>query len=110
VDCIRRGVEHELHGNSVGIGTIVICRLFEMVRDSLPVETDRIDPCEIEELIKKAGGKTHPAQAGIDRRLFKESILKGHTMSSKYTVLTYLSEEKPDLLQKTAERLCEIYY
>lgn len=110
VDCIKRGVEHELHGNSVGIGTIVICRLFEMVGESLPVETDRIDPDEIEAVIKKAGGKTHPVQAGVDRRLFKESILKGHTMSSKYTVLTYLSEEKPDLLQEAAEKLCEIYY
>ncbi len=110
VDCIKRGVEHELHGNSVGIGTVAICRLFDMVEKRLPVEVEHIDADKIEALLKKAGGKTHPREAGIDRRLFKESILKGHTMSSKFTVLTYLAEENPELLEETAEKLCEIYY
>ncbi len=31
-------------------------------------------------------------------------------MSSKYTVLTYLSSENPELLEETAEKLCEEFY
>jgi glycerol-1-phosphate dehydrogenase [NAD(P)+] len=110
VDCIKRGVEHELHGNSVGIGTVVICRLFDLVRSELPVEVDELASEFIIEILKKAGGMTNPQEAGISRELFKESIIKGHTMSSKYTILTYLSGEKPDILESAAETLCEEFY
>ena len=110
VDCIKRGVEHELHGNSVGIGTVVICRLFDMISDELPVDVDTLDSNDIKTVLIKAGCMTTPQEAGISRRLFKESILKGHTMSSKYTVLTYLSEEKPEVLESVADRLCAEFY
>ncbi|MBN2559047.1 MAG: sn-glycerol-1-phosphate dehydrogenase [Clostridia bacterium] len=110
VDCIRRGVEHELHGNSVGIGTVVICRLFDMVRDRLPVEVDYIDADEIELILKDAGCKTSPVEAGIDRDLFKRSIMYGNTMSSKFTVLEYLARKNPRLLEETAGNLCDLYY
>ena len=110
VDCIGRGEEHELHGNSVGIGTVVICRLFDIVKEELPVEVDDLSASEIKKILKLAGGMTTPQEAGIDRNLFKESILKGHTMSAKYTVLTYLNQEKPDLLEEVAEKLCDEFY
>lgn len=110
VDSIRRGDEHELHGNSVGIGTVVICRLFDIVRDKLPVKVDDVNTEEIKKILKLAGCMTTPQEAGIDRNLFKESILKGHTMSSKYTILTYLSSENPELLEETAEKLCIEFY
>ncbi|MBN1622789.1 MAG: sn-glycerol-1-phosphate dehydrogenase [Clostridia bacterium] len=110
VDCIKRGVEHELHGNSVGIGTVVICKLFNIVKDKLPVETEAIDPDEITRILKTAGCKTSPLEAGIERDLLKRSIINGHTMSSKFTVLKYLSEENPDLLEFAAEALCKEYY
>lgn len=110
VDCIKRGEEHELHGNSVGIGTVVICKLFNIVKDKLPVETETIDPDEIAKILKTAGCKTSPIEAGIDRDLLKRSIINGHTMSSKFTVLKYLSEENPELLEFAAETLCREYY
>lgn len=110
VDFIQKGIEHELHGNSVGIGTLVICRLYSLVHDKLPVEVKRINASEIEEILKQAGCMTTPQEAGIDRDLFKESILKGHTMSSKFTVLTYLSQEKADILENIAEQLSDEFY
>lgn len=110
VDCIQKGREHELHGNSVGIGTLVICRLYDLVQDKLPVEVKRINASDIEEILNQAGCMTTPQEAGIDRALFKASIINGHIMSSKYTILTYLSEEKPDVLEKVAEKLCCEFY
>ncbi|MCD6322497.1 MAG: sn-glycerol-1-phosphate dehydrogenase [Clostridiales bacterium] len=110
VDCIRRGEEHELHGNSVGIGTLVICRLYDLVKDKLPVEVADVNTKEIEKILKQAGCMTTPQEAGIDRNLFKKSIIKGHTMSSKYTILTYLNQENPDLLEEVAEKLCMEFY
>jgi glycerol-1-phosphate dehydrogenase [NAD(P)+] len=110
VDFISRGVEHELHGNSVGIGTMIICKFFDIVRDELPVETEVIDSMEIERILKTAGCKTTPQEAGISRDLLKRSIINGHTMSSKFTVLKYLSEQNPALLESAAEKICSIYY
>ena len=110
VDCIRKGIEHELHGNSVGIGTVVICKLFDMVRDELPVPVNSIDAEEIKHILEQAGCMVSPKEAGISRELFKKSILKGHAMSSKYTVLTYLSEEKPSVLEMAAEELSKVFY
>lgn len=110
VDCIRKGKEHELHGNSVGVGTLVICRLFDMIQDKLPVDVKKINASDIEDILNQAGCMTTPQEAGIDRSLFKESILKGHTMSSKYTVLTYLNQENPKLLGEVAEKLSEEFY
>ena len=107
---INRGVEHELHGNSVGIGTVVICKLFDLVKKNLPVAVDELDPGKIEETLKKAGCKTSPQEAGISRDLLKRSIIHGHTMSSKFTVLKYLSEENPQLLEAAAEEICGHYY
>lgn len=110
VDCIRRGEEHELHGNSVGIGTVVICRLFDLLKGRLPVDVGDVDYKMIIDTLNAAGCMTKPQEAGISRELFKESILKGQTMSSKYTVLTYLSKEAPELLEETAEKLCKEFY
>ena len=110
VDCIKRGVEHELHGNSVGIGTVIICKLFELVQDKLPVKTDLLETAVIEGILKSAGCMTSPSEAGISRDLLKKSIMYGHTMSSKFTVLKYLSKENPALLQSAAEEICREYY
>jgi len=80
------------------------------VQDKLPVEVKRINASDIEEILNQAGCMTTPQEAGIDRALFKASIINGHIMSSKYTILTYLSEEKPYVLEKVAEKLCCEFY
>ena len=110
VDCIRRGVEHPLHGNSVGVGTVIICKLFELLKGELPVEVMDIDENNIIRILRSAGCNTSPVELGISRELLKESIIKGHTMATKYTVLTYLAQENPELLEDVAEKICNIYY
>jgi glycerol-1-phosphate dehydrogenase [NAD(P)+] len=110
VDCIKRGLEHPLHGNSVGVGTLIICRLYDLVRDKLPVAVMDLDRGHIERVMLEAGCQVSPASLGISRELLKESIINGHTMSSKFTVLTYLSKEHPGLLEEAADKICREYY
>jgi len=110
VDCIKRGVKHPLHGNSVGVGTVIICKVFELLKGKLPVEVMDIDENKIIKILKSAGCKTSPVELNISRELLKESIIKGHTMSTKYTVLTYLAQENPKLLEEVAEKICNMYY
>jgi glycerol-1-phosphate dehydrogenase [NAD(P)+] len=110
VDCIARGVEHPLHGNSVGVGTVVICELYKLVEKELPVDVMEIDDAGIRRKLEEAGCLTSPLELNIGRDLFRESILKGHTMAAKFTVLTYLALERPELLEKTADQLVEKFY
>lgn len=110
VDCIKRGVEHPLHGNSVGVGTIIICHLYDLVKDELPVPVMDLDGKEISDTLKKAGCKISPVDLQISRDLLKRSIINGHTMSSKFTILTYLAKEKPEVLEIAAEQICDLYY
>lgn len=110
VDCIKRGVEHPLHGNSVGVGTVIICKLFDLLKGKLPVKVMELDGTEIEKTLKEASCQTTPPELNISRELLKESIIKGHTMSTKYTVLTYLANENPKLLEQVAEKICNYYY
>ncbi len=110
VDCIKRGVEHPLHGNSVGVGTVIICKLFDLLKGKLPVKIMELDGAEIEKTLKEASCQTSPLELNISRELLKESIIKGHTMSTKYTVLTYLATENPKLLEQVAEKICNYYY
>ncbi|MFO7636826.1 MAG: sn-glycerol-1-phosphate dehydrogenase, partial [Clostridia bacterium] len=110
VDCIRRGVEHPLHGNAVGVGTLVICHLYELLEKYFPVEVMKLDSGKIKQSMQEAGCATSPLHLGISRELLKESILLGHTMSDKFTVLTYFSKENPPLLEWAAEKICEIFY
>lgn len=110
VDCIKNGVEHPLHGNSVGVGTLVICELYELVRNELPVPVMELDGEMIKKRLKEGGCMTTPRELNISRELFRESILNGHTMATKFTVLSYMALENPDLLEKAADRLCEFFY
>ena len=110
VDCIRRGVEHPLHGISVGVGTGIACRLYDLVADRLPVETGKLDADAIEAMLRKAGCPVLPTELDISEDLFVEGIRKGHTMSAKYTVLTYLAQKNPDLLEEAAQALARHYY
>ncbi|MCK5812369.1 MAG: sn-glycerol-1-phosphate dehydrogenase [Clostridiales bacterium] len=110
VDCIKRGVEHPLHGNSVGVGTVIICLLYDLVKNHLPVPVMELDGSKISSILTEAGCKISPVDLNISRELLKESIVKGHTMSSKFTILTYLSQEKPKVLENAAEQICDMFF
>lgn len=111
VEYIKRGWEHPLHGNSVGVALCVICRLYDIVKDKLPVKVMDIETEEIEGILKNAGCETDPKALGIPEDIFRDSIMYGHIMSTtKYTVLTHLNKYDKKLLEKCSEILTKHYY
>lgn len=111
VEFIKRGWEHPLHGNAVGVALCVICRLYDMVKDTLPVKVMDVDTLSIEKILMDAGCETNPKTLGIPKDIFEDSILYGQIMSkTKYTILTHLDKYDKELLKRCAKVLTEYYY
>ncbi len=110
MDSIARGQNPNHHGIQVGVATPVIARFFEELSDILPEGTGSLCPPheEIEALLRKGGAPWDPKQIGIGRELFYESLLKGHTVRPRYSVLRFAAEH--GRLEETAETITKEIY
>jgi len=92
IKAVEAGTEHPLHGNAVGVGTVVTAMLYELASDILPqgIEFPSVD--RVVSLLRKAGSCTNPRELGISRDLFVESMLNAMNMRNKYTVLRYCDQ------------------
>ena len=108
MDYIKRGLDPIHHGLQVGAATPVIACFFEELSDILPEGTGSLCPPheEIEELLRKGGAPASPEEIGIDRELFRRSLLEGYTVRPRYSVMRFAKENGrlPDIAEKiTAE-------
>lgn len=87
MDALSAGREHALHGNSVGVGTVVVSHIYELLSDELPEGFEYPKPAFITGLLEKAGSYTDPAAIGIDERLFRDSILNAYKIRERFTVM-----------------------
>ncbi len=108
VDALARGVEHPLHGNSVGVGTVVISHIYQMVKQKYKLEIDTPEPAYISSLLRAVGAADNPFDLGIDRRTFTESVLHAKEIRPRYTVLHMA--EKLGILEEAAVKLTEMFY
>ncbi len=107
-EALARGVEHPLHGNSVGVGTVVISYIYKMVGRKYNIDIETPDPMVIRGLLKAAGAKDNPFDLGIDKKVFTESILHAKEIRPRYTVL-HLAE-KLGILEPVALELTDMFY
>ncbi|NLH96693.1 MAG: sn-glycerol-1-phosphate dehydrogenase [Clostridiaceae bacterium] len=93
VKAVEEGKEHPLHGNSVGVGTVVTAMLYELASEILPegIAYPRAD--YVRSLLGKVGAFTNPGDLGISRELFTDSMMNAMYMRDKYTVLRYCSQK-----------------
>jgi glycerol-1-phosphate dehydrogenase [NAD(P)+] len=112
VDAIAGGREHQLHGNAVGTGTVIISMLYELTREKYPeLLPDGIEfPSSdyIISLLNKAGSCTSPKELGISRELFRDSVLQARRAVGKFTILNLL--EQKGKLPEFAEVLTRRFY
>ncbi len=107
-DAISRGVEHPLHGNSVGVGTVVAAEQYRIIKDKVPEGVDMPDPEEVTSLLKRLGAWHSPADLGISRDLFKRSILHSKDSRPKFTSSHFAGEL--GMLEEIAETLTNKFY
>lgn len=108
VSALSRGVEHPLHGNSVGVGTVISASIYEMVEEYLPEGFQRPDRQRIINLLKLAGACDNPADLGIEKEIFRQSVLHAMEIRDRYTILSFASLKGK--LEKIADVLTERFY
>lgn len=87
VDAIKRGVEHPLHGISVGVGTVVACEAYDQLKDRLPNGLDYPKTDHVLSLFEILKAPVSPKQIGIDRDLFRRSVIHCIDDRPKYGIL-----------------------
>lgn len=111
IDALKRGVEHPLHGNSVGAATVVISTIYGLLKerlgDSMP-ECGVPEPEIIRSLLKRVGAASTPAELGIKKEVFRESVEHAMKVRPRYTVL-HLAK-KHEVLEELADYLTEKFY
>lgn len=110
MDYIARGLNPNHHGIQVGVATPVIARFFEEMEDLLPEGTKELCPSaeEIRELLAKGGAPTSPKEIGIDRELFRQSLLNGYTVRPRYSVMQFAKDH--GRLEDIAEKITKEIY
>ncbi|RCX12739.1 glycerol-1-phosphate dehydrogenase [NAD(P)+] [Anaerobacterium chartisolvens] len=108
MNALARGEEHPLHGNSVGVGTVIVSYLYEMVKDKADFEIDSPDPEEIRGLLKRIGACDNPFELGIKKEVFTESIIHAMEIRPRYTV--FHLAKRLGILEDAALRLTQKFY
>ena len=105
MDALRRGEEHPLHGNAVGVGTVLAASL---AVEYLPQGFAAPDKGQILACLQAAGSCADPKELGIRRELCLESLLHAMELRDRFTVQKLL--EQKGKLSLCAQELVERYY
>ena len=108
MDALRRGEEHPLHGNAVGVGTVLAASLCEMAAEYLPQGLAPPDQGQILACLQAAGSCADPKELGIRRELCLESLLHAMELRDRFTVQKLL--EQKGKLSLCAQELVARYY
>lgn len=108
MDALRREEEHPLHGNAVGVGTVLAASLYEMAVEYLPQGFAAPDKGQILACLQAAGSCADPKELGIRRELCLESLLHAMELRDRFTVQKLL--EQKGKLSLCAQELVARYY
>ena len=108
MDALRRGEEHPLHGNAVGVGTVLAASLYEMAAEYLPQGFAAPDKGQILACLQAAGSCADPKELGIRRELCLKSLLHAMELRDRFTVQKLL--EQKGKLSLCAPELVARYY
>lgn len=108
MDALRRGEEHPLHGNAVGVGTVLAASLYEMAAEYLPQGFAAPNKGQILACLQAAGSCADPKELGIRRELCLESLLHAMELRDRFTVQKLL--EQKGKLSLCAQELVARYY
>lgn len=110
MDYIARGLNPNHHGIQVGVATPVIARFFELLEDLIPEGTKELCPSpeEIRKLLTIGGAPTSPKEIGIDRELFRQSLLKGYNVRPRYSIMQFAKDN--GRLEEIAEQITKEIY
>lgn len=108
IDKLSRKLEHPLHGNSVGVGTVISAWLYKKfnIEERFGIETPVSEI--IINLLNSIGAKSNPKALGIEKELFHRSVIHALEIRPRYTILQYAKTE--NMLEEYANELTNLFY
>ncbi|NOW83886.1 glycerol-1-phosphate dehydrogenase [NAD(P)+] [Clostridium beijerinckii] len=108
IDKLSRRLEHPLHGNSVGVGTVISAWVYKKlnIEERFGIETPV--PEIIINLLNSIGAKSNPKALGIEKELFHRSVIHALEIRPRYTILQYAKTE--NMLEECANELTNLFY
>jgi glycerol-1-phosphate dehydrogenase [NAD(P)+] len=108
VAAISAGREHPLHGNSVGVGTVIACDAYEYMKNYLPEGFEYPRTGSVTSLLNIIGAAISPKDLGISRDLFHDSILHCTDGRPKYGIL-HLAKDNGVIDELAGHLTCKYY-
>ena len=108
IDKLSRKLTHALHGNSVGVGTIISAWIYKELKIEEKYGIKVPTPDEIIKLLDSIGAKASPKTLGIEKELFHRSIIHALEIRTRYTILQYAKNENK--LEECADKLTNLFY
>lgn len=108
IDKLSRNLEHPLHGNSVGVGTIVSAWIYKELKIEEKYGIKVPEPEEIIKLLDSIGAKSSPKALGIEKELFRRSVIHALEIRPRFTILQYAKKENK--LEECADKLTKLFY
>lgn len=105
---ISAGNPHPLHGNSVGVGTVITCDAYEYMKEHLPAGFEYPGTERVTSLLERLGAAVSPKELGISRKLFAESVEHCIDNRPKFGILHLAREKK--IISDLSCFLTEKYY
>lgn len=110
LDALKKGVEHPLHGNSVGVGSIVACEAYRIMKERYPDirDIEVPEPDFLRETYKKTGSALTPGELGVPREVFHDCINNAYRIRPRYTIFNYA--KNAGILPELADILTGVFY
>ncbi len=108
VDALANHKPHALHGNAVGVATLVSATLYDISGVARQYNLSLPTVGEIRTLLQRAGSATTPSALGIDRELFRRSVLHALEIRPRYTILLHL--HNGGTLERCADAVTRMFY
>lgn len=107
VELLHPAKEPPLHGNLVGFGTRVACRMYQLAGEDfdLPEAQGLPTPAIIRTQLQVLGNHAEAEVLGITRDMFYDSFFHATASNGRYTLLSWLEEQ--NALERYATRLTE---
>ena len=110
LDALKKGIEHPLHGNSVGVGSIVSTEAYKVMKERFPEirSVDVPDPDFMRDIYRKVGSALTPGELGVPREVFHDCINNAYRIRPRYTIFTFA--KNAGFLPTLADILTERFY
>lgn len=110
LDALKKGIEHPLHGNSVGVGSIVACEAYKIMKERYPEirDIEVPQPDFLREIYKKTGSALTPGELGVSREVFQDCINNAYRIRPRYTIFNFA--KNAGILPQLADILTEVFY